>query len=352
MHRSQNGFTLVEMLVVITIIGILAALAIPNMTRARNKAKETEVKANLHIIQVALERFHTDHGQYPAYIGGGNFGGWAMFRMRMERNNHEAASWLADPLILQGYLDPSYPTNPFVSRTEAESMLRLTGGNNNAGSGDPRFGANGAVMGNTLDDPRFMSVTTIGGFANPKRTLPNGEEEPVDVELLRLHWWNSRIGEEENLIGRLRYNKGGNINEDGEPVNDWWPGNFFYRAMGDIDTTQTVTGGGTGPMQVHNFRYNRFSTYILGGYGSRTTLGMDVIRNFPIPGETLYEKPRDEYPDIEIAIPEVFGGGDEFTHPKFPPKDLIGNQWIYGAPDGVNDGIVAILTGSGTDRSY
>lgn len=356
MQRSQNGFTLVEMLVVITIIGILAALAIPNMTRARNKAKEAEVKANLHVIQAALERFYVDHAQYPAYIGGGDQGGWYRFQKRMRDDGNEDARWLMDPLIEKGYIEISYPKNPFVNQSQSHNIVKLTGGNNEAGSGDPRFGMGGDIIGNGLDDLRFMNIASIGGLTTPTRTLPNNEEEPWAIDQIKLHWANSRIGAEENLIGQLHYSFGGNqvedLNSNLVPVNDWWEGNFFYRAMGDYDQAATVTGGGQAVMQVFNFRYHKFNTYMLGGYGSKSTQGQDVIRNILVPGETFYAKPMDGYPDILIGLPEVFGGGDELTHPLFPPKDIAGNDWLYGAPDGIKDGVVAVLTGSGTSHSF
>ena len=67
MNRNiQHGFTLIELLVVIPIIGILAAIALPNYIKAKDKAKEAEVKANCHTIQIALERYATDYsGVYP-----------------------------------------------------------------------------------------------------------------------------------------------------------------------------------------------------------------------------------------------------------------------------------------------
>lgn len=69
--RNQSGFTLIELLVVIVIIGILAAIALPNFIKARNKAREAEVKANVHSIQLALERYATDNGGvYPAFLVG------------------------------------------------------------------------------------------------------------------------------------------------------------------------------------------------------------------------------------------------------------------------------------------
>jgi len=357
MRRGQNGFTLVEMLVVITIIGILATLAIPNLTKARNKAKEAEVKANLHVIQTALERFYTDNGQYPPYIAGGDFGAYTRFQSRMKTAGNNDAQWLVDPLIEKGYIDPSYPRNPFVNQADSIAVVKMTGGTGEAGSGDPRFGMGGDIIGNGLDDPRFMNVVTIGGLPTPTRTLDNGVEEPLDIEQLRLHWENSRIGLAENLIGKLSYTFGGKIafDSNNNPVkkNDWWEGDFFYRSMGDIDPTQTVPTGGSTGLRAYNFRYHKFTTYVLGGYGAKTTPGEDVIRNVLVAGKTMYEKATgSNFPDVLVALPEVFGGGNDNKHPVFPPKDLTDNDWIYGAPDGIKDGVVLMLTGSGSGRNF
>jgi type II secretory pathway pseudopilin PulG len=61
------------LLVVIVIIGILAAMALPNFVKAREKAKEAEVKSNIHSIQIALERYAVDTGgTYPLMLYGGD----------------------------------------------------------------------------------------------------------------------------------------------------------------------------------------------------------------------------------------------------------------------------------------
>ena len=67
-RRRGHGFTLVEIMIVVAIIGVLLAVAIPSYNRSRADAKLSTCKQNLRSISSALESYSTDKGQYPSSL--------------------------------------------------------------------------------------------------------------------------------------------------------------------------------------------------------------------------------------------------------------------------------------------
>jgi general secretion pathway protein G len=67
--RKQGGFTLLELLIVIVIIGILALLIIPNITSAPKKARDTKRKTDITTLRKGLEEYFVNNNVYPASSG-------------------------------------------------------------------------------------------------------------------------------------------------------------------------------------------------------------------------------------------------------------------------------------------
>jgi len=63
--KKHSAFTLIELLIVVAIIGILAAIAIPNFLMAQTRAKVSRAYADINSIAVALEQYAVDHNEYP-----------------------------------------------------------------------------------------------------------------------------------------------------------------------------------------------------------------------------------------------------------------------------------------------
>jgi len=64
LQNRRGGFTLIELMIVVAIIGILAAIAIPNFIRFQLKAKSSEGKTNLAAIRTAEESYFAEYGSY------------------------------------------------------------------------------------------------------------------------------------------------------------------------------------------------------------------------------------------------------------------------------------------------
>ncbi len=65
----QSGFTLIELMIVLSIMGILITIAQPDLRKSITRARETVLKEDLFQMRDALDQYYADNGKYPSVLG-------------------------------------------------------------------------------------------------------------------------------------------------------------------------------------------------------------------------------------------------------------------------------------------
>jgi general secretion pathway protein G len=105
--RSQAGFTLVELLVVLVIIGGLTALVAPNFIGQSEKAKPQTARVQLESLRNALDMYHLDVGRYPS-----SQEGLEALRSRPGTASRWSGPYLRDPIPVDPWGNPYFYRNP------------------------------------------------------------------------------------------------------------------------------------------------------------------------------------------------------------------------------------------------
>ena len=66
--KKSHGFTLIELIVVMTIIALLISIAVPRYFHSVEHAKEATLKQTLNVMRVAVDKFYGDNNRYPSSI--------------------------------------------------------------------------------------------------------------------------------------------------------------------------------------------------------------------------------------------------------------------------------------------
>lgn len=135
----KHGFTLVEMLTVIAIIAILAAILFPVVSSVRERSRRGVCSANLHQIYLALEGYHADENAYPPALAGYLIGTSECPPQGPGFDNPQQMSFLKPHLkSTEIFYCPNNPKNDrqllapvFYPAGHALSGRQVTNGNNN-----------------------------------------------------------------------------------------------------------------------------------------------------------------------------------------------------------------------------
>ena len=122
--KKQNAFTLIEVLVVATILGVLLSIAIVSFSRAQKKARDARRKADLEIVRQGLILYRQDNGSY-GNIGSDN-AGFNSLVTTLFNDEYLTSTTVLDPVNDSNYfysLTCSAADNPNCSKVRLSATL-------------------------------------------------------------------------------------------------------------------------------------------------------------------------------------------------------------------------------------
>ncbi len=113
---GPRAFSLVELVMVVTIIGLIAAIAVPRMTSAATSATTGSLEATLANVRKAIDIYYAEHGSYPGYDPADRNPSGVHFVQQLLRYSDDRGrsnDTLVAPYLYGPYLRRLFPKNPF-----------------------------------------------------------------------------------------------------------------------------------------------------------------------------------------------------------------------------------------------
>lgn len=137
----RAAFSLVELVVVVVIIGIVSAIAVPRFSQATDSARASYIEGSVASVRRAIELYFSEHGRYPGYDpSSGTPDDDDFVRQLVEFTDQvgKPNPTYAAPFVYGPYLRAPFPANPF-------NDLRTVTVKATPAAADPAFGASGWV---------------------------------------------------------------------------------------------------------------------------------------------------------------------------------------------------------------
>ena len=93
--RQENGFTLMELMIVMTIIGVLAVMAIPSFVGAVKQSREAVLKEDLHVLRASIDSYAMDKMKAPQTLSDLTQSGYIR-EIPIDPMTHTRDSWVTD----------------------------------------------------------------------------------------------------------------------------------------------------------------------------------------------------------------------------------------------------------------
>ena len=167
-HKKYYGFTIVELLIVIVVIGVLAAISVAAYSGIQGKARDSQRLQDLASIQKALELYKVENGRYPPVVPTAEANGWEV----------STSGTFLSRLVESGTVS-AVPTDPRNSMGSGSAEHRRNGNNwiyfyayysAGARGADPACGAFYVLGASRFDGvPSNQSYPSSPGFSTPDR---------------------------------------------------------------------------------------------------------------------------------------------------------------------------------------